>query len=97
MTSTEALAIYEDGVLRLLTPVCLPEQTQVRLTILSEEDPKDELQRAETALINAGLVKPMNPQQRIRLISQERRSELARLYADGNPLSETIIAERNGR
>ena len=55
--STEATAIYENGVLRLLTPVSLPEQARVRLAILSEEEPEDELRRAEAALIAAGLVK----------------------------------------
>ena len=32
--STEATAIYENGVLRLLTPISLPEQARVRLAIL---------------------------------------------------------------
>ncbi|MBN1313854.1 MAG: DUF104 domain-containing protein [Anaerolineales bacterium] len=95
--STEALAIFEDGVLRLLTPISLPDQSRVRLSILSEEDPEEALHRAETALIDAGLVKPAHPQQRIRSISQERRAELAHLYAKGSPLSEIIIEERNGR
>lgn len=95
--STEALAIYENGVLRLLTPVSLPERARVRLAILSEEEPEDELRRAEAALIAAGLVKLAGPQPGLETVSQERRAELARLYADGGPLSEVIIAERDDR
>ena len=53
--STEAKAIYEKGVLRLLTPVSLPEHAQVRVQILSDEEPMDDLRRAEAALIAAGL------------------------------------------
>ena len=53
--------------------------------------------RAEAALIAAGLVKPSSPQPGLRSVSQDRRAELARLYADGGPLSEVIIAERDGR
>jgi predicted DNA-binding antitoxin AbrB/MazE fold protein len=95
--NTEATAIYENGVLRLLTPVSLPERARVRLAILSEEEPDDELRRAEVALVAAGLVKLASPQLEPRSISQDRRAELARLYAAGGPLSEVIIAERDGR
>lgn len=94
---TEALAIYENGVLRLLTPVSLPERARVRLAILSEEEPEDEVHQAEAALIAAGLVKPASLQVAHRSISQDRRAELARLYAEGGPLSDVIIAERDGR
>ena len=91
------MAIYENGVLRLLTPVSLPERARVRLAILSEEEPEGELGQAEAALIAAGLVKPASPQPGLESISQARRAELARLYAAEGPLSEVIIAERDGR
>jgi predicted DNA-binding antitoxin AbrB/MazE fold protein len=95
--STELTAIYENGVLRPLTPVALPERARVRLAILSEDEPEDELSRAEAALIAAGLVKPAHRQAGLRAISQERRTELALLYAVGGPLSEVVIAERDDR
>ena len=95
--STEATAIYENGVLRLLTPITLPEQARVRLAILGEEEPGSELRRAEAALIAAGLVKPASAQAEHRTVSRARRAELARIYAAGGPLSEVIIAEREGR
>jgi predicted DNA-binding antitoxin AbrB/MazE fold protein len=100
--STEAKAIYEDGVLRLLTPVALPERTEVRIQILAdtvrrEQKANDELERAEAVLIAAGLVKPKKVPEGIKPISPARRAELARLYATGGPLSESIITERNAR
>ena len=94
---TEALAIYENGVLRLLTPVSLPERARVRLAILNEEEPEGEVHQAEAALIAAGLVKPASVKVGLRSISQDRRAELALLYAEGGPLSDVIIAERDGR
>jgi predicted DNA-binding antitoxin AbrB/MazE fold protein len=100
--STEARAIYEDGILRLLTPVALPERAEVRIQILADtEGPKqevaDELERAEAALIAAGLVKPKKMPEHPKTISSAHRAELARLYAAGGPLSESIIAERDAR
>jgi predicted DNA-binding antitoxin AbrB/MazE fold protein len=95
--STEAKAIYEDGVLRLLTPVALPERAQVRIQILIEQEADDELERAEAVLVAAGLIKPKEVPEEFKPISSARRAELARLYAVGGPLSELIIAERNAR
>jgi predicted DNA-binding antitoxin AbrB/MazE fold protein len=95
--STQATAIYEKGVLRLLTPVSLPERTRVRVQILSEEEAEDDLRLAEAVLIAAGLVTPPCPQPGLKAVSRARRAELARLYADGGPLSEVIIAERDAR
>jgi predicted DNA-binding antitoxin AbrB/MazE fold protein len=95
--STEAKAIYENGVLRLLTPVALPERAEVRIQILSEQKTDDELERAEAVLIAAGLIKPQEIPQGLEPVSSARRAELARLYAVGGPLSESIIAERDAR
>ena len=95
--STEATAIYEKGVLRLLTPVSLPEKTRVRVQILSDEEPEDDLRRAEAALVAAGLVKPHGQPPWLKSVTPARRAELARLYADGGPLSDVIISERDAR
>ena len=95
--STQATAIYEGGVLRLLTPISLPERARVRIQILSEEELEDDVLRAEEALIAAGIVKPRKPVVELRIVSEDRRAELARLYAAGGPLSEAIIDERDAR
>lgn len=95
--STEINAIYENGLLRLLSPVSLPERAQVRVRILTAENVDDELERAEAALITAGLVKPKTIPEGLDPIPAARRAELARLYAVGGPLSKQIIAERDAR
>ena len=53
--------------------------------------------RAEAALVDDRLVKPPSPPVELKIVSQARRAELARLYAAGGPMSEVIIAERDAR
>jgi len=101
-----ATAIYENGILHLLTPVDLPQQTRVRVEIQSEESAKpedkiataEEIERALAPLVAAGIVSPPpgSPTQS-RRISDARRQELAQIYAQGESLSEIIIQEREDR
>ena len=95
--SVQATAIYEHGALRLLTPVVLAERKKVRLQITEVEDSDNDLQRAEAALVAAGLIKPVALSAEGRIISDARREELAHLYAGSPLLSEVIIAERDAR
>ena len=97
--STQATAIYEGGVLRLLTPVALPERARVRveIQILDHQDTEDDLRQAKEVLIASGLVRRLKPPPELKIVSKARRAELARLYANGGPLSEVIIAERAAR
>lgn len=93
-------AIYEQGILRPLEPLVLTEHSQVRLQILettSSPNEVDEVRRAEAVLIAAGLIQPLNIPADLPHIPVERRTELAQLYATGGPLSEVVIAEREGR
>ena len=93
-------AIYERGILRPLEPLTLAEQSQVKIQILettSSEGATDENRRVEAVLLAAGLIQPLNPPPDAPHVSAERRQELARLYAAGGPLSEMVIAEREGR
>ena len=94
---TIATAVYEHGMLRLLTPLALPERTRVRIQIMEEETIEEAKQRAEAALLASGLVKPSKPVQDLRKVSRTRRAQLAKLYAVGGPISEEIIAEREER
>ena len=96
-TAIQATAIYEGGVLRLLTPVALPERARVRLQILDHQDTEDDLRQAKEVLIASGLVRRLKPPPELKIVSKARRAELARLYANGGPLSEVIIAERAAR
>ena len=69
----------------------------MRVQILTEEESRDDLRRAEAVLVAAGLVKPALAQPDTVHISKARRKELRRLYAAGGPLSETIIRERDAQ
>jgi predicted DNA-binding antitoxin AbrB/MazE fold protein len=94
-------AIYEEGVLRPLTPLSLPEHARVLIQVeqvSAIEDTSAHRRRVREALTAAGLSTPTpvqpassNP------LSPERREALARAFSAGRPLSELIIEEREGR
>ncbi len=91
-------AIYEDGALRPLMPLPLTEQTRVEIYVQPIGNPASEHRhQVRRSLITAGLMLP-TPQSDTACVSHklspERREELARLFAPGQPLSEIIIAER---
>ena len=92
-------AIYENGVLRLLEPLALPEHTQVQVYIQTAALHMDEHHRqVYEALVRAGLSSPEpDPVPPGEPLSEEEREELARRFAVGKPLSEIIIEERDGR
>lgn len=95
------MAIYENGVLRPLTPLALPEHARVQIHVqqmLAPTDVAGHRRRVHEALVAAGLSLPSPPPSpAYSSISTERREELARLFAVGRPLSELIIEEREGR
>jgi predicted DNA-binding antitoxin AbrB/MazE fold protein len=95
---TIVTAVYEQGVLRLLQPLSLPEHTCVRIQVLETEEGEEmnEVRRAEAVLIAAGLIEPLSPPRDLPEISEKRLAEVADRYAVGGPLSEVIIAERDG-
>ncbi|HEY4690128.1 MAG TPA: antitoxin family protein [Anaerolineae bacterium] len=94
-------AIYENGVLRPLTPLALPEHTRVQIQVQPVPAPSDAAvyrRRVREALVAAGLSVPdPQPLPATPSLSPERRAELARRFSTGRPLSEWIIAEREGR
>jgi predicted DNA-binding antitoxin AbrB/MazE fold protein len=94
----QVTAIYENGVLRPLEPLALPEQTTVELSIHRIALPVDlatHRRRVRAMLKEGGLTRtePISGEVRPGL-SPERRAELAELLARGKPLSEIIIDER---
>jgi len=94
------IAVYEKGVLKPLIPLELPEHTQVQIYVTQMPDAEHSAnrRRVKEALIAAGLSLPQPQQENSAVCSElspERREELARLFAEGGPLSESIIAERD--
>ena len=92
-------AIYENGVLRPITPLALPEHTKVQLWIqASPLDDQAETHRREVvaALVAAGLTLPTIETSLAMPLSEQERDDLARSIPAGRPLSEIIIEEREG-
>lgn len=93
-------AIYENGILRPLDPLDLPERAKVHILITPLYVPADaEVHRRQVreALIAAGLVLPEPAAPQGQPLSEQERNELARRIPAGRPLSEIIIEEREGR
>lgn len=93
-------AIYENGVLRPLEPLDLPEHARVHIAI--EPAPinaaVEHHRRVDAVLIAAGLMLPRpDPDPDLKPLSEVERERLANLFAGDRPLSEDIIAEREGR
>jgi len=92
-------AIYENGVLRLFTPLALPEHTTVQIRIQSPPlSDATETHRREViaALVAAGLTLPTLDTSPPMPLLEEERDELARRIPTGRPLSEIIIEDREG-
>lgn len=100
MTNT-VTAIYEEGVLRPLTPLSLPEHSRVLIQVEQVEavdETTPHRRHIREALIAAGLSQPVSiPLPASSPLSSERREELARSFSTGGPLSKLIIEEREGR
>lgn len=91
-------AIYERGVLRPLTPLLLPERTQVRIQIVTLDHADDgERQRVYQVLLEAGVIHPASTEEAPLPVSEVQLDAAARKLAVAGPLSEDIIAERYER
>jgi len=95
-------AIYEDGVLRPLSPLELPEHSQVEIDIHQVASATNSLahrDQVNQVLVKAGLSLPSidTTARAATQLSPERREELARLFSAGGPVSELISEDREGR
>lgn len=90
--------VYENGLLRPLSPLNLYEHQTVRLQLLPDRS-TDEEDEAIRSLIAAGILTPPPGYSDVEPISEQERRELAETLgqAPGKPLSEIIIEERGGR
>ena len=95
-------AIYENGVLRPLSPLELPEHSQVEIDIhkvAAATDYSAHRAHINQALVKAGLSLPSSDitARSATRLSPERREELAQLFSVGGPISELISEDRGGR
>jgi predicted DNA-binding antitoxin AbrB/MazE fold protein len=91
-------AIYEQGVLRPLIPLHLPEHAHVQVQIVvPSPGAEEERQRVRQALLDAGVIRPRSSVEPVQPVSEARLAAAAEALATAGPLSELIIAERDGR
>jgi predicted DNA-binding antitoxin AbrB/MazE fold protein len=98
-------AIYENGVLRPLAPLDLPEHAQVEIDVRQTMPPTNtQVQRelVRAALSAAGLLSshpPIELPHGVHPLTEQERAELADRLGkfSGTPLSEIIIEEREER
>jgi len=90
--------VYERGVLRPLKPLLLPDRARVEIQIMAQSlDAEDERQRVRQALLDAGVIRPRSQAEPVQPVSEEQLLGAAIALAEAGPLSELVIAERNGR
>ena len=89
-------AVYENGLLRPLSPLKLNEHQTVRLQVLPDKSVDEEEEEAIQYLIATGILTPPPGHSDVEPLSEEERRELAESLgkAPGKPLSEIIIEER---
>ncbi len=91
-------AIYEHGVLRPLAPLSLPEHAQVQLQIITPPaNAKDERDQVRQTLQTMGVIQIQPPLPTVSPVSEAELSAVATALAQAGPLSELILAERDGR
>lgn len=96
--SQSVAAIYERGILRLLTPLTLPDHTRVQVQIVAPApDDQEERQRVRQVLLDAGVIRQRRPAAPVQPVSEAQLAASADALAEAGPLSELIIAEREGR
>ncbi|MBA3947008.1 MAG: antitoxin family protein [Herpetosiphonaceae bacterium] len=100
MTET-VTAVYEHGVLRPLTPLHLPERSQVEIevrTIHKTQDAYAQREQVRAALDAAGILAIVAPSKTSPLSEADRAALAERLVVPGAvPLSQLIIEDREGR
>jgi predicted DNA-binding antitoxin AbrB/MazE fold protein len=91
-------AIYENGVLRPLIPLALPEHTAVEIQIVKPASVAEtERQRVHQVLAEAGVIRPQVITETIQPVSETELTAAAQALGQAGPLSALIIAERAGR
>ncbi len=87
--------VYENGVLRPLTPLSLPEHTRIEIQIV-EQAPAATAEREQVrqALLAAGIIRPQTMTESVQPVSETALAAAAQALGQAGPLSDLIIAER---
>jgi predicted DNA-binding antitoxin AbrB/MazE fold protein len=91
-------AIYEQGVLRPLQPLALPENTAVEVRILERRTrsarASADRQAVYDALQDAGLIRSQHVREPVPTVSEKELAAVAAELAAAGLISDLIIAER---
>ncbi|MDQ6788448.1 MAG: antitoxin family protein [Acidobacteriota bacterium] len=93
-------AIYENGILRPLQPLDLPENKTVNITVLDETSNGEETHRDKVSRVlrEAGLTSPLKfPVTEKDILSEEERQRLGKLFSGEKSLSDYIDEDREAR
>ncbi len=91
-------AIYENGILRPLQTLDLPENKTVNITVLDEISNSEEtiLEKADRVLREAGLISSIKFPNAKKLSDEERR-RIGKLFSGEKPLGDYIDEDREAR
>ena len=93
-------AVYENGILRPLQPLDLPENKTVNITVLDEMPNGEETmpEKADRVLREAGLISPLKfPVTEKDILSEEERQRLGGIFSGEKPLGDYIDEDREAR
>lgn len=95
---SDAIAvIYEGGVLRPLHPLPWPEHTRLEVRLVRRQRGSDTRQQVYDVLEAAGVIGASPPPEPLPMVSEAQLVAAAKALGAAGPLSELIIAEREGR
>jgi predicted DNA-binding antitoxin AbrB/MazE fold protein len=87
--------VYENGVLRPLTPLSLPEHTRIEIQIVEQAPTAtSEREQVRQALLEAGIIRLQTTTEPVQPVSETVLAAAAQTLGQAGPLSNLIIAER---
>jgi predicted DNA-binding antitoxin AbrB/MazE fold protein len=87
--------VYENGVLRPLTPLSLPEHTRIEIQIVEQPSADiSEREQVRQALVAAGIIRLQTTTEPVQRVSETALAAAAQALGQAGPLSDLIIAER---
>ena len=97
MNQQTVTAIYQNGVLRPLVSLDLPENSEVELEVKVIERKENSSQAIGELLVKKGLSLPKKTIEPLQNLSPEERNRLAEIFSAPQPLGELISEDREKR
>lgn len=97
MNQQTVTAIYQNGVLRPLVSLDLPENSEVELNVKVIERKQDSRSAINELLVQKGLSRRKKKTEPKQHLSLEERERLAKIFSAPQPLGELISEDREER